>query len=353
MGLHRRLAQVQARGDLGVGQAGGHLGQHLGLALGQLVEALGRRSVGRPGHDALQHPPGHRGRQQGVARCHHPHRRHQLLGAAPIAQPLQHPEAVGDQGPAGGGARIGEDLGVAEGDADRLALIWGDMRARNVTDFPFSPPNFLDLKQQSTTLEDVAAVTPFGGAISIVTRDPGDQFKFTGDVTAGSYKLLQARGSADVPLGEGLSSSITFGIKSREGVVKRVPFDDPRAGNSTSYTAFPASGYDTASREGGENSWNLRGKLKWRGDATKVVVSGDYTREDSTGLANTLLTTTEFVPGNFAGTATFDGDASLRQRPMRRVLDPLALFGAVADPVAMMRNFAPNVEGHVLSNLLG
>ena len=130
-----------------------------------------------------------------------------------------------------------------------------------------------------------------GGAISIVTRDPDDQFKFTGDVTAGSYKLLQARGSADVPLGEGLSSSITFGIKSREGVVKRVPFSDPRAGNSTSYTAFPASGYDTASREGGENSWNLRGKLKWRGDATKVVVSGDYTREDSTGLANTLLTT--------------------------------------------------------------
>ena len=52
-------------------------------------------------------------------------------------------------------------------DADRLVLVWGDMRARNVTDFPFSPPNFLDLKQQSTTLEDVAAITPFGGAISI------------------------------------------------------------------------------------------------------------------------------------------------------------------------------------------
>ena len=37
-------------------------------------------------------------------------------------------------------------------EAERLVLIWGDMRARNVTDFPFSPPNFLDLKQQSTTL---------------------------------------------------------------------------------------------------------------------------------------------------------------------------------------------------------
>src|SRR6059036_374637 len=30
-------------------------------------------------------------------------------------------------------------------DADRLVLVWGDMRARNVTDFPFSPPNYQDL----------------------------------------------------------------------------------------------------------------------------------------------------------------------------------------------------------------
>ena len=52
-------------------------------------------------------------------------------------------------------------------DADRMVLVWGDMRARNVTDFPFSPGNYLDLKQQSTTLEDVAAVTPFQGGVSV------------------------------------------------------------------------------------------------------------------------------------------------------------------------------------------
>lgn len=148
-----------------------------------------------------------------------------------------------------------------------------------------------------------------GGAISIVTREPGDEFTFRGDVTVGSHKLVQARGSADVPLADGLSSSITFGIKSREGVVKRIPFPDPRAGNATSFTAFPASGYDSASREGGENGWNLRGKLKWTGGDTKVVVTGDYTREDSGGVANTLLATTEFVPGNFAGTANLPGTA--------------------------------------------
>src|SRR6187401_2389877 len=74
-----------------------------------------------------------------------------------------------------------------------------------------------------------------GGAISIVTRDPGDTFKFKGDVTAGSFNLLQARGSADLPLAESLSASVTFGIKSREGYVERIPYPDARARNSTSY----------------------------------------------------------------------------------------------------------------------
>src|SRR5829696_5792073 len=52
-------------------------------------------------------------------------------------------------------------------DADRMVLVWGDMRARNVTDFPFSPGNYLDLKRASTTLEDVAAMTPAQGGVSV------------------------------------------------------------------------------------------------------------------------------------------------------------------------------------------
>src|SRR5213080_4991091 len=34
-----------------------------------------------------------------------------------------------------------------------------------------------------------------GGAISIVTHEPGKHFRFVGDVTTGSYNLLQARGT--------------------------------------------------------------------------------------------------------------------------------------------------------------
>src|SRR5688500_15224016 len=76
-------------------------------------------------------------------------------------------------------------------DADRLVLIWGDMRARDVTDFPFSPPNFLDLKQQATTLEDVASVTPCGGSISVDGGTP-ERVRSMG-VTWNTLSLLGVR----------------------------------------------------------------------------------------------------------------------------------------------------------------
>ena len=38
--------------------------------------------------------------------------------------------------------------GVHE-DPNRLVLIWGDMRNRGVTDFPFPPADYADLKRQT------------------------------------------------------------------------------------------------------------------------------------------------------------------------------------------------------------
>ena len=128
-------------------------------------------------------------------------------------------------------------------------------------------------------------------------------------MTTGSYRLLQARGSVDLPITPDLSSSITFGIKNRRGYLERVAFPDGRANNAPAFTSFAASGYDSSSREGGDNNYVLRGKLKWNnGGAFRATLTGDYGNEDTSSIANKLLAAVP-GPGPFAGTANLPGTA--------------------------------------------
>jgi hypothetical protein len=47
--------------------------------------------------------------------------------------------------------------------ADHLTIVWGELCARNVNDWPFSPPDFRDLRLQSTAIfEDMAGIIPTG-----------------------------------------------------------------------------------------------------------------------------------------------------------------------------------------------
>jgi iron complex outermembrane receptor protein len=148
-----------------------------------------------------------------------------------------------------------------------------------------------------------------GGAISIVTHDPGKDFRASGDVTVGSYNLVKVRGTIDVPLTDTLFSSVTFATTNRRGFLKRIPFGDQRASNSDPITSFNQADYDSASREGGDNSVSLRGKLKWdNGGAITATFTGDYTRQDSSAQATKLLASLN-LPGNFAGSASLPGTA--------------------------------------------
>src|SRR5215468_1931435 len=70
----------------------------------------------------------------------------------------------------------------------------------------------------------------------------------------------------------------------------------------------------------GEGAWRVHG-----------VGVGGFSPPDGVLDFGNSGTGCRLVMGAVAGcpvTATFDGDASLRKRPMRRVLDPLALMGA-------------------------
>jgi iron complex outermembrane recepter protein len=149
-----------------------------------------------------------------------------------------------------------------------------------------------------------------GGAVSIVTRNPGDEFAFTGDVTGGSFDLIRARASVDLPITSALAASVSFSVKSRDGYVKRMPFPDSRAQNSVPYTAFAAAGYDDSDTEGGDDDRVVRAKLRFdNGGAFRVTLSSDYLDSSSSGLPSTLMTTLQTAPGNFAGTTNLPGTA--------------------------------------------
>ncbi|MBW3534685.1 MAG: ABC transporter permease [Gemmatimonadetes bacterium] len=52
-----------------------------------------------------------------------------------------------------------EPLPYAE--PERLVIVWGELESRGITGFPLSPPDFQDLRELTTSLEDVAAVLTF------------------------------------------------------------------------------------------------------------------------------------------------------------------------------------------------
>lgn len=140
-----------------------------------------------------------------------------------------------------------------------------------------------------------------GGAISIVTRDPGDEFAFRGDITTGRYNRLDINAGVDLPVSETLALSVTGASRHRAGYLKRIPFPD--AGNylNDSDDAFRSNGLDRSSREGGQSEWSLRGKLFWEPtDRLKIRIAGDYLNQDQQGTANKLVKTTSDMPSTLA-----------------------------------------------------
>lgn len=76
-------------------------------------------------------------------------------------------------------------------ESDRLTLIWGDMRARNVVDFPFPPGDLYDLRKQTDLFEGIAAVSTFKQSISGDDAEPAQVV--VGGVTPNFFSLLGAK----------------------------------------------------------------------------------------------------------------------------------------------------------------
>ena len=147
-----------------------------------------------------------------------------------------------------------------------------------------------------------------GGAISIVTRDPGHDFMVRGEVTTGEFSRLDTRITADLPINDKILTSITFDEERRNGWQHRIPFPGAKAGSSgipdcdalatgtscpvayEANTDFPAAGYQTSQRPGGQNKWSGRGKiLLLPSDNLKITLTGDYTYVDQAASPNTAM----------------------------------------------------------------
>ena len=127
-----------------------------------------------------------------------------------------------------------------------------------------------------------------GGAISVVTRDPGNTFSGAGDVTYGSYNRVDVRGSVDVPIiDDKLLFQISFSEKHADGYFHFLKYPGTYVNDAESFVSPDLTTYNAA---GGYNDQNLRLKLKWKitPDVT-FRLTGDYTNDDDQSTGSQLL----------------------------------------------------------------
>jgi iron complex outermembrane recepter protein len=155
-----------------------------------------------------------------------------------------------------------------------------------------------------------------GGAISIVTRDPGHEFLAKGEVTGGSYNRLDTRLSFDIPFTDRILSTVSFSTEKRNGYQTRIPYVQGNVGGSAgipdcttptcpyivdSPQQFPAAGYSAASTQGGIDKWSARGKVVVLiTDDLKLTLTGDYLNVDQPASANTVIGINA-LPGGLSG----------------------------------------------------
>jgi len=143
-----------------------------------------------------------------------------------------------------------------------------------------------------------------GGAISVVTRTPGNDYTASAEVTTGSLDRRDFQGTADVPLVQDkLLSSFTFASLNRDGYQKRIPFP------ASDYTAdtvgsFVNNGTSTFNSQGGQGQDSLRYKLLFKASPDfRATLTADWTHVDESSTAVSLL---DAVSGSGLG-AVYNG----------------------------------------------
>lgn len=145
-----------------------------------------------------------------------------------------------------------------------------------------------------------------GGAISIVTHTPGDQFAGKVELTSGSFSRRDVAATFDIPITERLLSSITVASLVRDGYQKRIQTPGlPDFQNIPEETYHQSGYFSKGDTQGDQNQQVVRAKLLYKAsDDLKVTFAADWTHEDQSSSPNTILATTEppqgqLGPGGF------------------------------------------------------
>jgi len=119
-----------------------------------------------------------------------------------------------------------------------------------------------------------------GGALKLVSRRPGDEFRAVGVLTGGSYNQFEARAAVSGPISDDLSFGVAAMHAQRDGFVED-----------------PVLNRDYNDR----NSTGARAQLAWDyGDNFHLDLSADYTEQDTAltvGRSESTLFRTDFVFG--------------------------------------------------------
>jgi iron complex outermembrane recepter protein len=153
-----------------------------------------------------------------------------------------------------------------------------------------------------------------GGAINIVTHNPGSEFAITGQATIGSYQRHDIAMTVDMPLSSTVLSSISVSSQTRDGYQNTIPFPATAPYQVVGQANYPkAEGNQSSDTNGGQNQQVIRGKLLWHAaENFDVTLAADWTHENQSGIPNTILgvfgpNQSTYVSPNLANAGTLFG----------------------------------------------
>ncbi len=180
-----------------------------------------------------------------------------------------------------------------------------------------------------------------GGAINVRTKRPDDVFSVRGSLSYGRFDYVGLDLVANLPLADGLYSSVAVSTNAQDGFQQRLVFDGPGAENLIPLGVSNVS--DTNGLDGGGlDNQTIRGKLFWEGsNRFDTTFSVDYSRIRDAAPPGTLVATIGGEEAQFVGV---DGGGELANGSLPSLFNACTIESALPPgalpPVCGLTGFA-------------